>query len=88
MRISLISLISVVKTNKGYKADIEFEFSDESTVTGQVDFTSFLMMQTNLINYIMILVSLTNFFLQGDREFVDSVFSDDDFILELEQYIS
>ena len=44
MRISLISLISVVKTNKGYKADIEFEFSDESTVTGQVDFTSFLMM--------------------------------------------
>ena len=26
--------------------------------------------------------------LQGDREFVDSVFSDDDFILELEQYIS
>ena len=40
MRISLISLISVVKTNKGYKADIEFELSDESTVTGQVDFTS------------------------------------------------
>ena len=26
--------------------------------------------------------------LQGDREFVDNVFSDDDFILELEQYIS
>ena len=32
MRISLISLISVVKTNKGYKADIEFEFSDDDFI--------------------------------------------------------
>lgn len=89
MRISLISLISVVKTNRGYKADIEFEFSDESTVTGHVDFTSFLddVDQSHKLHYD--LGELNKFLvLQGDREFVDSVFSDDDFILELEQYIS
>ena len=89
MRISLISLISVVETNNGYKAEIEFEFSDESRVAGQVDFTYFFddVDQSYKLNYD--LGQLNKFLvLHEDKEFVHDVLSDEDFILELQQYVS